>query len=126
MQTVLQEAGPQSSGRGQSQGHDRGGLQETRAHKVRTRVCRQIKVKKSVTPFVVIEDQTLRVFFLLSSSSSPALLKDPSLSFSSCSLSSSSRGIQSLSPAGRCSSRRGEKRSVRYLSLKRSKKPKVC
>lgn len=45
MQTVLQEAGPQSSGRGQSQGHDRGGLQETRAHKVRTRVCRQIKVK---------------------------------------------------------------------------------
>lgn len=63
MQTVLQEAGPQSSGRGQSQGHDRGGLQETRAHKVRTCVCRQIKVKKSVTPFVVIEDQTLSVFF---------------------------------------------------------------
>lgn len=42
IQIVLQEKRPKSPGGGQSEGSNRGGLQETRAHKVRTRVCFQI------------------------------------------------------------------------------------
>lgn len=109
MQVVFQER--PSQGGGQGQGSNRGGVQETGAHKVRTCVC--FKILWCLFGQVPHQDQGSNSFLCHCCVS--VLQRAPSLSSSYCLPSFFLQEIQSFSLAGLCFLKKGEnKRRLRW------------
>lgn len=121
MQIVLQETRPKGPGRGQSKSSNRGRLQKTRAHKVRTRVCLQISCNTGWMSTFPPQSLLLTFYFTCSIS---VLQRERSLSFLYCLPFCCSQEIPNLSLAGLCFLKTGKKGTesihwdtVNYLSL---------